>query len=278
MTMSSLERMLGVLDLFSLDRPVWTADALAAALGYTRSTAYRYVKELVDAGLLARAGGGSYMLGPRIIELDRQIRLCDPLLAAAAPVMRGMLANHGAEVILLCSLYRDKVLCVHQERRDFPRDISYSRGRPMPLFRGATSRVMLAYLPDRQLARLFDRNRDEIAAAGLGASWEEFTAGLRALRRAGYCVSRGEVNEGVVGVAAPIFDGERRMIGSLSRVLTQDDFDMAGEDAIARSVMDAAQEIDAQLGALTADDDGTPARVVPQRALGRGRRDSSEAA
>jgi DNA-binding IclR family transcriptional regulator len=268
--MSSLERMLGVLDVFSLDRPVWTVDSLTGALGYTRSTTYRYVKELVDAGLLARAGGGSYMLGPRIIELDRQIRLCDPLLATAAPVMRALLSECGPGVVMLCSLYRDKVLCVHQERRAFARDIGYSRGRPMPLFRGATSKIMLAHLPERQLARLFADHREEIAETDLGSDWPAFTAALRTLRRAGICVSRGEVNEGVVGVAAPIFDAEKRLIGSLSRVLAEEDFDDRRLDDIAASVTGAAGRISAGLAALTAEDGaGTTARV-PQKSLSRG--------
>ncbi len=68
---SSLARMLGVIDLFSEDAPVWTVDDIAVKLGYTRATAYRYVGELCDAGLLMRVAQGAYSLGPRIIELDR---------------------------------------------------------------------------------------------------------------------------------------------------------------------------------------------------------------
>ena len=40
--MSSLVRMLGVLDVFSEDVPVWTVDRLVEELGYSRSTAYRF--------------------------------------------------------------------------------------------------------------------------------------------------------------------------------------------------------------------------------------------
>ena len=70
--------MLSVLDAFSEDAPIWTVDNIAAALGYTRATAYRYVGGLCDAGLLTRVAQGAYALGPRIIELDRQIQRCDP--------------------------------------------------------------------------------------------------------------------------------------------------------------------------------------------------------
>ena len=59
----------------------------------------------------------------------------------------------------------------------------------------------------------------EIADAGLGTSWEEFRRGLAAIRRAGASVSRGEIDPGRVGVAAPIFDKDRAVLGSLSLAL-----------------------------------------------------------
>jgi DNA-binding IclR family transcriptional regulator len=114
---SSLARMLGVVDLFSEDASVWTVDGIASELGYTRATAYRYVGELYDAGLLTRVGRGAYALGPRIIELDRQIRRCDPLLTAGEDAMRGLLRPNRGQVALLCSLFQDKVLCIQQAGR-----------------------------------------------------------------------------------------------------------------------------------------------------------------
>ena len=50
--MSSLGRLLSVLDLYSEVEPIWTLEEITSETGYTRSTAYRYVKELCDSGLL----------------------------------------------------------------------------------------------------------------------------------------------------------------------------------------------------------------------------------
>ena len=39
--------------------------------------------------------------------------------------------------VLLCRIFRETVLCVHQVTgADRPAPVSYERGRPMPLFRG----------------------------------------------------------------------------------------------------------------------------------------------
>ena len=53
-SLSSLARMLGVLDLFNETTPVWTAEAVAEAMKVSVPTAYRYVKLLVASGLPVR--------------------------------------------------------------------------------------------------------------------------------------------------------------------------------------------------------------------------------
>ena len=55
------------------------------------STAYRYVLALEEVGLVAASGGGYYILGPAILQLDRQIQLTDPLLLSARPVMNRLI-------------------------------------------------------------------------------------------------------------------------------------------------------------------------------------------
>ena len=58
---------------------------------------------------------GAYSLGPAIIQYDRQIQLTDPLLRVSKPVMTDLLrvAPRGS-VVLLCRIFRETVLCVHQ--------------------------------------------------------------------------------------------------------------------------------------------------------------------
>jgi DNA-binding IclR family transcriptional regulator len=163
------------------------------------------------------------MLGPAIIEWDREIQLCDPMLSAARDVMADLIqyAADGS-VVLLCRRFRDRVLCVHQVLGQDPQEpVSYERGRPMPLFRGATSKIILANFARRELKTLFAAKAREIAVAGLGRSWEQFGAEMKMLRRAGICVTHGEIDSGRVGIATPIFDTDRTILGSLSFVLLQ---------------------------------------------------------
>src|SRR5437870_4520958 len=105
-TQSSSERVLRVMDLFTETAPSWTVEGMARQLGLARTTAYRYAKTLTDTGFLASLNAGVYVLGPRIIQLDRQIRLNDPLLQAAPPLMDAI-RKQAAGIQLLCSYYGD---------------------------------------------------------------------------------------------------------------------------------------------------------------------------
>ncbi|MFO1314575.1 MAG: IclR family transcriptional regulator C-terminal domain-containing protein [Burkholderiales bacterium] len=245
---SSLARMLGVLDLFSADAPVWTVDAAALRLGLTRATAYRYVGELCDAGLLMRVAQGAYSLGPRIIELDRQIRERDPLQTIGGRVMRNLLVPDRGQVILLCDLFRDRVLCTHQMSNGTSLALSYTRGRPMPLFRGATAKAILAHLPARRLMQLYVQNQAEVARAGLGSTYDEFVSALKPIRHQGYAVSHAEVDASVVGIGVPLFGGGRSVIGSLSLVFPGERYPRRKEAQLAADLRRAAAALSAELG------------------------------
>jgi DNA-binding IclR family transcriptional regulator len=209
------DRLHNILRLFSPERPLWTAEDTAAALNVSLSTAYRQLGALVKSGLLeAVEASRAYVLGPAIIELDRSIRLSDPLITVAKPAMRWLAEQAPVScTILLCRLYRDRVMCVQQEEK--PGEVgavSYERGRPMPLSRGAPSRTILAQLPPRRLNAMLATIAAENAE---GFDSDAFRGRLRDIRRQGYCITRGEVDPGVIGIAVPLATPRRGMIASL---------------------------------------------------------------
>ena len=217
------ERALRVLKLFSFERPIWTAEEVAAACQVSVSSAYRFIAILEEAGLLAMAQPKHYVLGPAIIQYDRQIQLTDPLLIAARPVMKDLIGLAPDETtLLLCRAFGHAVLCVYLEHAPGPQpDLSYQRGRPMPLFRGATSKIILAYSAPRSLKRIYEQNAEAIRGSGLGDDWLAFKGALAQIRRTGFTVSRNEVDTGAVGVAVPILTPDRVAVGSLSYVIPE---------------------------------------------------------
>jgi DNA-binding IclR family transcriptional regulator len=239
--MSSLARMLGVLDLFGAESPVLSADEIIARRKLSRPTGYRYVRELVAAGLLVRAPGG-YSLGPRIIELDWLIRRHDPVLARSRQVVRDLVERTGCGVTQM-GMYGERIVTIHHERGPEALEITFDRGRPMPLFRGAPSRAIVAFLPRARMQRLFETHRDALSPAQRKRGFAAFLEEMQEVRRAGYAVSLGELDADKVGIAAPVFRRERTVAGSVCLVLTRVRYETANVELLVTRLKEAAGRI-----------------------------------
>ena len=215
--MKRADRLHHILGLFTVERPVWTIEEAASVLGVSISTVYRQFGALVRSGLLdAVEESRVYVLGPAIIEMDRNIRFSDPLITVAKPAMRWLAEQSPVPcAVLLCRLYRDRVMCIHQEKKGESADqVSYERGRPMPLSMGAPSKTILSQLSSRRLSALALRFEDDKSEQDkLGSA--EFRKELIKIRKLGYAVTRGEVDKGVIGVAVPLSTPLRGIVASL---------------------------------------------------------------
>lgn len=216
--MNSAERLFALLGCFTEQAPAWETDALIAELGCTRATGYRAIKTLVDAGFLVKLTAGRYGLGPRIVQLDWQLRTTDPVLRRALPVMDTLVAQTGFDAVLSV-LMGDTLIDTHRARHQgSPLELGYGRGRPRPLFLGAAPRVLLAHLPLASLRRLHARHADEAARCGMGPSWKAFRARLAAVREAGWSLSLGELEAHLGAVAVPVFGEDGTVVAALALV------------------------------------------------------------
>ncbi|WP_321857341.1 IclR family transcriptional regulator [Paraburkholderia tropica] len=241
--MSSITRLLSILEMFSDARPFLSAEDVGTELDCSIPTAYRYVRELVEAGLLVRFAGGDYGLGPRIIKLDYHLRMSDPLLAAGQPVMRELREHSGFDIVM-SRWYGTELVDTHRETHDASLDLRYGRGRPRPLFLGAAPKVILSTFPKAKLAILFDQYAGDIAKSGLGTTLDDFRASLLRIRRAGFYLSKDELEVGVSALASPLFtDDSGEAVGSLAMIVPSQRLEFANLDRLVESVGEAAARV-----------------------------------
>jgi DNA-binding IclR family transcriptional regulator len=248
--MSKTANVLEVLRLFSAGRQHLRPAEIMETLGISSATAYRYIAELEQTGLIENSSPGRYVLGPAIVELDRQIRLNDPLIAAAAEVMKSLSERSGGTTIL-ARLHGLKVVCVDQVKgRRGPPSVSYERGRAMPLYRGATSTVILAHLDDATVRRLAEQDATAIHRARLPQDGDALLQHLAAIRAQGVAASDSAVDADTRGWAAPVFQG-KRLLGSLSVVM-----DRRAPDINAQNVIELVRRAALRVQARLADQEG----------------------
>jgi len=240
--MSSLKRMLEILDLYSVDHALLTAEEISNLLSYSRGSTYRYLKELTTAGLLINAAGG-YAPGPRVIELDFVIRQNDPYSSVIQPVVQSLNDQFQCEV-LASSYYRGRVVVTHHIKGSDELTMSFGRGRRMPLFLGAGSKVILAGMKKRQLQLIYENSAEQRTSSIVPPNWDDFYAEMSKIRRAGHAVSRSELDVGNVGVAVPL---SLNSMGSIVLVFTSKRYEMLDQKRVAKLLMGAAEQANAMI-------------------------------
>jgi DNA-binding IclR family transcriptional regulator len=211
-----------------------TVAELAGEAGMPTSTAYRLLAELEAHGLVARDADRSVALGTRLVALGRSAEagLRERLVAPATAPMEELSHRLGETVILTapCGMEAIMLHAVEAERHSVR--LSYPSFRRAPMHRGASGKVLAAYLEPAELDRL-------VAAADRSELGEE----LAAIRAAGYAFTAGELDAGAAAVAAPILDRRGRIRAGLSIAGPEQRIreDVAGSAA---AVVETAQRIE----------------------------------
>jgi DNA-binding IclR family transcriptional regulator len=252
--MSSLSKTLAVLDLFGPEQLQVDPDTIAERMGLSRATVYRYVKDLCEAGLLSRVGAGSYGLGPRIIELDWMMRQYDPILSAGRELMHA-LSNETGLAVFASVFYDSHIINTYIAEPSDTYQFSFGRGHPLPLFRGAQSKVLVAHQKGKRLQQLFEERISKDPSNPYSAySWSEFARAAKKIRKDGYCITHDELNLGLTGIAAPIVSvSEKAVVGSLSAVGTTANFKLLRQETVIEMLIETTRRIAANMHAQGSD-------------------------
>lgn len=210
------DRTLQILGMFNDDRLRITPQQVAAELGMSRSTSYRYLQSLVREQFLESAADGSLRLGMRAFDLARLARQGLGISELARPIMR-QLARAHRQPVLLTVLSGRSVVCL--EREDDPDQftrLSYEPGSELPPNAGASALVLLAWKPREEAKRLLSGAVLRFTENTL-TDVDEILTRLDAVRTAGECLSYAEVDRDAVGIAVPVFAGTE-VVAALSIV------------------------------------------------------------
>lgn len=248
--MSTLSKTLSLLDFFGPDRLQISTDFMIERTGLSKATVYRYVKDLCEAGLLMRVGNANYGLGPRIIEMDWMMRQYDPILIAGRELM-DELSKETRLAVLASSFYDDRIINTYIVEPTEAFAFRFGRGQPMPLFSGAQSKVLVSHLGGRKLRSLFDGHLAGKPGGPDGVwTWKEFSRAAKRIRKDGFCMTSGELTEGLTGIAAPIFaHGGKDVVSSLSVLGHADRFELLRPESVKKRVVETAERIGANLAA-----------------------------
>jgi DNA-binding IclR family transcriptional regulator len=210
-----------------------------------------------ERGWISRdSGSGNIELGPRVAWLVRSTPT-SALTAGFHGVARGLLARHDETTCLTMLDGSESVFIAKQETTHQVRLVT-SVGSRLPAFASASGRVMLADLPESDVAAMY-RGSELITPTGrrLGGLAELLEI-LRATRRDGYAENVDETALGLHCIAVPV-GPPGRVAGAITLCVPSGRIDAARRREMISDLVAAAAEL-----AHTARADQTS--VAPTRA------------
>ena len=144
-------------------------------------------------------------------------------------------------------------ICLEYIESPRPVRVSFEQVRAMPLYAGVASKILLAFLDDRERKRTLAAAEGAVLENGRVVSSVELSAELTMIEKTGYCVSEGEVNIDTVGVAAPVF--RRRLVAGLTVAGPSRRFTDEHLSQMVDAVVSGAHEISRRLEQAAADDE-----------------------
>ena len=193
---------------------------LARRAGFRRSTLYRYIACLNEAGFLEEVGtSGRYRLGPRLLYLVATMHQREfgdlardsvrELLGICGETAHATVYDHPYSVTILIT------------ETDAPFGPRVALGSRRPLHTSASGKIFLSHADPRRLEAYLARPLEAWTAATI-TSPAELSRCLSCVRRQGWALDQGESYDGICGVAAPVFDFAGDVVGALALTVAAD--------------------------------------------------------
>lgn len=242
----SVERAIKILFLVAqADEPVGLSD-ISRATQIDKATALRLLSTLEASKLVQRdLATRRYGPGHNIWRLANYWRndlrtISRPHLEAlrrATEETVSLVCPRGLERIVIDALAAPHELCVVPVM-----------GSAMPVYAGASGKVIMAFLPDEERNRVIELTNLKPVNPAAATDRKGYLAIIEEVRRKGYAVSVGDVTAGASAIAAPIFDAAGKVTAIVS--LRGPDVRMPPErlEQIAPRVIEAARDISQELG------------------------------
>lgn len=235
-TVRAVERALDILLCFAGSETELGLSDIAKRIGLHKSTVHRLLASLESKGFIRRhPQTEKYRLGWSVLELVSNVYQSDDLSSIVSPEMTRLrdLLGETISLYVLSGIERIRIQAIESKQ---PVRRVANVGRRLPLYVGASGKVLLAYSSEELLEELMT-----------DSSWppelsrDEFRHALQQVREAGYAVSIEEREPGAAAVAAPIRGRNGEAVAALSISGPVDRFTPEAVERFAQEVRKSAE-------------------------------------
>ena len=214
--MQTIDRAIRILKSFSVDDKELSLADLHRVLGLSKSSLQRILNTLVLHGLLDKdQKQKTYQLGMELYFLGQLVEKNSHLLSVSRSFMEKLRDELGESVSLSVIHHRERK-CIGYVPSNHELTTLIFVGQTSPLYAGASAKILMAYLPEKELAEYVTGMEFEKITQFTIKSKEDLYKELVKIRRNGFATSYGERVKGAFSVSAPIMNRFQDVVASLS--------------------------------------------------------------
>ena len=246
----TVERVISLMRALAEARGDVSIKTLSDRIGLPASTVHRLLALLANVEIVERGKvPHSYRIGVEYFRLSALVFTQTSLQDVARPFLERVASGCGEVSLLMRYMKRSrKVMLEDSIDALHPLRYSISVYEPLSVLWGASGRSVLAFLPEEEVRAVLAEGERSPVENLPTPSWDEISPLLTEIRAKGYAISFNQKVAGAVGLAAPIFENDGSVFGSLCVTVPKMRFAPEMEAPIAKLLTREAASLSAALG------------------------------
>jgi DNA-binding IclR family transcriptional regulator len=254
---TTVDRLVTVLDCFSVERPTWSLADLSAYLDLPKSTLHRFLISLEVHGVLRRDPDDKlWRLGYRLVTWGTLAEKATGLRDVARPIMR-RLAERTGEMVALTVYDEQEVVCIDKVETRHSVRLALEVGERRPAHAGASSKILMAYLPPAEREAVIRRRGLPALCPNTITEADRLETQLAQIRHQGYALSIEETDPGAWGIATPVWDRHGVVVAAIGVAGPIQRYSEALCQSYVELARAACQQLSAHLGAPATSPNGS---------------------
>jgi len=248
MRIQSLDRAIGILNLFRGTRRPLGISEMAEKLGLAKTTVHGLVSTLEQNGfLLQDAGSRKYRLGFALFELG-SLQMADLEINQRAFQPLHKLANRHNRLCRAAIWDRGSILVTMTAQPQGHESTARQFGPRLPGYCTALGKAILAHMPAAERKAYLEEIALTAYTPNTITDRQTLEADLLKSRERGYSISRQEILMHQIGIGAPLLEAGDGVVGAVSIRLRVEDMDTELMIAAADDLVQAAFQISLDMG------------------------------
>jgi DNA-binding IclR family transcriptional regulator len=246
LTVKSALRVLKIFELLAQYPDGLTVKEMSDKLGWPQSSTFNLIQTLYNQSYLSQSASKKYKLGANLIQLGSKALDSFDFVTESQPYLQELM-NTVEETVFMAVLSEDKVVYVN--KFEFERSIRTSAyiGMQRPVYCTGLGKAFLTFLPFREREEILSKIELKAITPKTITNRQALEMQLSEFFELGYTFEEEENEEGLLCIAAPVYDVSKRIKAAVS-VAGPKERMLMHKDRIVSNLLVTTERISARMG------------------------------